>query len=100
MRQDHTYFSSNPDHQANQWESSGSTNEYVQQVANNGRRAQIGEDQGLNDIVNKNNSQPGPLSQNLLAITVQAIIGAVFKDGGLEAATRVMRTWGVLIPTT
>ena len=65
-------------------------------MGNNGQLATIGRRLVLDGVVNKNNSQPGALSDKAMATTVEAILGAVYMDGGLDVARQVMRTWRIL----
>ena len=40
---------------------------------------------------------PQHISENIMATAVQAVLGAVFRDGGLPALERVMETLGLTI---
>ena len=50
----------------------------------------------LEKFIVRNPSQPGALSAAALATTMEAVIGAAFLDGDLEAAGRVMRALSLL----
>jgi dsRNA-specific ribonuclease len=56
----------------------------------------VGRRIGLERCINPNPSQKGKISDNLVADTVEAIIRAVFLDGGLEAAVDMMEALGLL----
>jgi len=45
--------------------------------------------------MNPSNPLPPPLGQKVMAALVEALIGAVFEDGGLAAASQVMQTLGL-----
>jgi dsRNA-specific ribonuclease len=56
----------------------------------------VGRRIGLERCINPNPSQKGEISDKFVSDTVEAIIGAVFLDGGLEAAVEVMEALGLL----
>ncbi len=45
--------------------------------------------------MNPSNPLPQPLGRKVMADLVEALIGAVFQDGGLDAAEQVMQTLGL-----
>ena len=51
---------------------------------------------GLDQFIERNPSQRGPMSTATLATTVEAIIGAAYLDGEQRAAECVMRALGLL----
>lgn len=51
---------------------------------------------GLDRFINPNPSQKGVVSDMLVADTVEALIGAVYIDGGSWALDEVMKKLGVL----
>jgi ribonuclease III len=68
----------------------------VSRLSSNNHLATIGKNLGLERCINPNPSQKDVINDSLVADTVEAIIGAVFLDGGLEASERVMEILGVL----
>jgi dsRNA-specific ribonuclease len=71
-------------------------------VLTNAKLASVGKEQHLEDCVQLGNGQSMPLSTNMMATTVQALVGAVYLDGvgggegGIEAVRAVMRSLGLV----
>ena len=56
----------------------------------------IGRLYGLDDLVSRKPAQRGEISQETMAATVEAILGAVYLDGGVHHASLVMHTLGLV----
>ncbi|TDZ27824.1 Ribonuclease 3 [Colletotrichum spinosum] len=74
----------------------GDTNREIQQHANNDRLAILCDVIGLTRCINRNASQQGGVSPKTKTATIEAIIGAVYKDGDLEAAEEVIKSMGIV----
>ncbi|KAI8315524.1 Ribonuclease 3 [Colletotrichum sp. SAR11_59] len=74
----------------------GNTNTRVQMCANNERLARLCDAVGLTRCIVRNPSQQGVVSQRTKADTLEAVVGAVFKDGGLDAAEEVIEHLGII----
>ncbi|KAF4875267.1 Ribonuclease 3 [Colletotrichum siamense] len=74
----------------------GNTNARVQMCANNERLARLCDAVGLTRCIVRNPSQQGMVSQRTKADTLEAVVGAVFKDGGLDAAEEVIEHLGII----
>ena len=68
----------------------------LQRVGANANLARVGLAHGLNTCINVDQSNVAEPSENMVATTVEALIGGAFLDGGLDAATTVMRSLGLL----
>ncbi|MCJ1294020.1 hypothetical protein MMC34_005577 [Xylographa carneopallida] len=51
----------------------------------------------IGSVLQGNPTNPQPISNVMMATAVEAVIGAVFRDGGLTAVERVMETLGLTI---
>ncbi|KAF6818366.1 RNase [Colletotrichum musicola] len=69
----------------------GDTNTRIQVHASNARLASLCDDIGLTGCIERNVSQQGLVSQSVKSATVEAVLGAAFKDGGMGAAQQVMQ---------
>ncbi|KAK2730143.1 RNase [Colletotrichum kahawae] len=79
----------------------GDTNARLQSYANNERLARLCDTVGLTRCIVRNPSQQGMVSQRTKADILEAVIGAVFKDGGLEAAEEVIEHLNIIdLPVT
>lgn len=74
----------------------GNTNARIQMCANNERLARLCDAVGLTRCIVRNPSQQGMVSQRTKADTLEAVVGAVFKDGGLDAAEEVIEHLGII----
>ncbi|KAF4809534.1 Ribonuclease 3 [Colletotrichum tropicale] len=74
----------------------GDTNAQIQMCANNERLARLCDAVGLTRCIVRNPSQQGMVSQRTKADTLEAVVGAVFKDGGLDAAEEVIEHLGII----
>ncbi|KAF4851755.1 Ribonuclease 3 [Colletotrichum siamense] len=74
----------------------GNTNARIQMCANNERLARLCDAVGLTRCIVRNPSQQGMVSQRTKADTLEAVVGAVFKDGGLDAAEEVIERLGII----
>lgn len=72
----------------------------LQRFATNRFHAEVGSRFGIDEFIYKNPSQLGiPVSDRLLATTVEAMVGAVWLDSGdIKAVEKVMLELGVLSP--
>ena len=76
----------------------GRASDIVQQVGSNANLDRVGRLYGLDDFVCRNPSQGFYVSPLTMAATVEAILGAVYLDGGINNVSQVMQTLG-LVPT-
>lgn len=68
-------------------------------VLSNANLARVAFDSNLASCLYKNPLNPVPTSDKLAATMVEAVCGAVYKDGGLVALAEVMRVLGItLVP--
>lgn len=70
----------------------------MQQVGSNVNLDRAGRLYGLDVFVCRNPSQVGYLSPATMATTVEAILGAVYLDGGIDSVSQVMQTLGLVAP--
>ncbi|KAI1485509.1 hypothetical protein F5X96DRAFT_324899 [Biscogniauxia mediterranea] len=68
----------------------GTTSNLLRAMVSNYQLATACDNSGLTECINQNPSQVGLISPRTKADTVEAVIGAAYKDGGLDAARRVM----------
>ncbi|KAI1112494.1 ribonuclease III domain-containing protein [Nemania sp. NC0429] len=69
----------------------GETSDFVQRVVNNPRLISLCNEAGLTACINRNPSQRGIVSPQTLADTIEAVIGAVYLDGGINKARSTMK---------
>ncbi|KAE9566608.1 hypothetical protein CGMCC3_g17234 [Colletotrichum fructicola] len=74
----------------------GETNARIQTHASNARLASLCDDIGLTRCIERNVSQQGMVPQSIKSATMEAVLGAAFKDGGMEAAYQVMQHLGLI----
>ena len=65
-------------------------------VSSNANLYRVGEHEGFGACINVNASNPVVISQKLMAAAIEAVIGAAFLDGGLDAVEVVMKGVGLL----
>ncbi|OBR06670.1 RNase [Colletotrichum higginsianum IMI 349063] len=70
----------------------------IKYCVNNDRLAQIFDEAGLASCINQNPSQGIHVGSKTKSATIEAIIGAVAMDGGLQAAREVAQNLGVYTP--
>ena len=76
----------------------GRADEIMQRVGSNINLDRTGRLYGLDDLICRNPAQPGNISPTTMADTVEAILGAVYLDGGIDCVSQVMQTL-CLVPT-
>lgn len=74
----------------------GKMSDKVAAVASNDNLKKIGEDNELGDYLSADPIANGGVAPKTMTGTVQAIIGAAFLDGGLDAAKTVIRSLGLV----
>lgn len=69
----------------------------LQAIAGNTNLARVGRECGLDPHIITNPGHRGPISDKTLATTVEAILGAVFRDSGkdLVAVKNAMQKMGI-----
>ncbi|TQN69510.1 Ribonuclease 3 [Colletotrichum shisoi] len=70
----------------------------IKYCVNNDRLAQIFDEVGLASCINQNPSQGILVGSKTKSATIEAIIGAVAMDDGLQAAREVAQHLGVFVP--
>ena len=70
----------------------------LEETATNTRLNLTGKEVGLDQYVNIKNTGQETVSKKTMADTMEAILGAVYFDGGIAAVKTVMRKLG-LVPT-
>ncbi|KAI0017534.1 ribonuclease III domain-containing protein [Xylariomycetidae sp. FL0641] len=65
-------------------------------AVNNTRLADLCDRSGLTACVHKNNSQQQHVAPRTQAATVEAVVGAAYLDGGMQAARTVIRSLKIL----
>ncbi|KAF4820512.1 Ribonuclease 3 [Colletotrichum siamense] len=76
----------------------GQTNRRVVTLANNERLISLCDDKGLTPCINVSPVNGGVVSRDNKSATVEAIVGAVFLDAGMDAAEMVMENLGIIGP--
>ncbi|KAI0914732.1 ribonuclease III domain-containing protein [Ustulina deusta] len=74
----------------------GETATVLQRAVNNSRFAFLCDKTGLTACVNHNPSQGGTVSPRTRADTLEAVIGAVYQDGGIDSARAAMQSLQVI----
>jgi len=62
----------------------------VQGVASNHNLSLIGTRLGLEGLLQRSRTNPQPISGKMLATAVEAVLGAVYLDGGFDALGRIV----------
>jgi hypothetical protein len=65
-------------------------------ISSNANLHAVGMAVGLDSCIHVNPTNPVAISQKIMANTVEAVIGAVFSDGGLAAARLSMQVLGLV----
>jgi len=75
-----------------------SRGETFPKAVNNNRLAALGFAHGVDDLVVRNPSNPGSISHKTMADTIEALVGAAFRDsnGSLDAARTVADAFGII----
>ena len=68
----------------------------VGRVGSNANLNRLGRLHSLDEFICRNPSQAGYISQNTMASTVEAILGAVYLDRGIDHVSQVMQTLGLV----
>ena len=68
----------------------------VGRVGSNANLGRVGRLYGLDEFICRNPSQAVYISPNTMAATVEAILGAVYLDGGINHVSQVMQTLGLV----
>ena len=68
----------------------------VGRVGSNANLDRVGRFHWLDDFICCNPAQAGHISLNTMATTVEAILGAVYIDGGIDRVSQVMQTLGLV----
>ncbi|KAI0593945.1 ribonuclease III domain-containing protein [Biscogniauxia sp. FL1348] len=69
----------------------GTTANLLRAMVSNYQLATVCDNSGLTECINQNPCQVGLISPRTKADTVEAVIGAAYRDGGLDAARQVMK---------
>lgn len=70
----------------------------LQQVGSNANLDRVGRLNGLDAFICRNPSQGGHISPVTMTATVEAILGAVYLDSGIDNVSQVMQTLGLVFP--
>lgn len=74
----------------------GRASDIVQQVGSNANLDRMGRLHGLDAMVCRNPSQGAHISPVTMTATVEAILGAVYLDSGIDEVSRVMQILGLV----
>ena len=74
----------------------GRASEIVQRIGSNANLDHVGRLHGLDAFVCRNPAQGNHISPITMTATVEAILGAVYLDGGIESVSQVMETLGLV----
>ena len=74
----------------------GRANDIVQRVGSNANLDRVGRLHGLDAFVCRNPAQGAHVSPITMTATVEAILGAVYLDGGIESVSEVMEILGLV----
>ena len=67
----------------------------IQNIGSNANLDRVGREHGLSTLINTNPSQGSFVSPVTMSATVEAILGAVYLDDGMETVKQVMQTLGL-----
>lgn len=70
----------------------GRASDIVQQVGSNANLDRVGRAHGLDGLICRNPAQGGQISQVTMTATMEAILGGVYLDGGINHVSQVMQT--------
>lgn len=73
----------------------GRANQIVSDVGSNANLDRIGREAGLDMFINTNPAQGRTISPVTMTATVEAVLGAVYLDGDMDAVKRVMEKLGL-----
>ena len=68
----------------------------MQSVGSNANLDRVGRVHGLDAFICRNPAQTGYISPITMTATVEAILGAVYLDGGIDHVSQVMQTLGLV----
>ena len=74
----------------------GRASDIVQRVGSNANLDHVGRLHGLDAFICRNPAQGSHISPITMAATVEAILGAVYLDGGIGSVSEVMETLGLV----
>lgn len=74
----------------------GIGHDQVSHASNNSNLSKLGQRFGLESLINSNPCQQGSVSESQVADTVEALVGAVYVDGGEDACEGVLEKLGLL----
>ena len=74
----------------------GRASDIVQRVGSNANLDRVGRLHGLDVFVCRNPSQGNQISPITMTATVEAILGAVYLDGGIGSVSEVMEILGLV----
>ncbi|MCJ1439503.1 hypothetical protein MMC27_008897, partial [Xylographa pallens] len=84
---------------SNKWYESGmiesNWNAIRLQVSSNSNLSSTGLQFNIGSVLQGNPTNPQRVSEKIMATAVEAVLGAVFRDGGLTAVERVLETLGL-----
>ena len=74
----------------------GRANSILQRIGSNANLDRVGRRHGLDAFVCRNPAQGRSVSPITMRATVEAILGAVYLDGGIGSVSQVMETLGLV----
>lgn len=86
----HSEVTSGPHHEI------GRASDIVQQVGSNANLDRVGRHHGLEDFICRSPSQSNYVSPATMTATVEAILGAVYLDSGINDVNQVMQRLGMV----
>jgi len=76
-------------------DSKGAIQNHISRIASNENLFAIGKALKLDGFLWRDPGDTGPVSKNVMAVSVEAVIGAVYLEGSLDAAKRMISGFGL-----
>lgn len=74
----------------------GVVSDIVREVGSNANLDRVGRLHGLDELICANPAQAGYISPATMSATVEAVLGAVYLDGGINRVSHVMQRLGLV----
>lgn len=76
----------------------GVFSDIIRQVGSNANLDRVGRLHGLDEFICASPAQAGYISPTTMSDTVEAVLGAVYLDGGINNVSHVMQSLGLVAP--